>query len=162
MHKHFSPKILVLLLLAAAQQPFALFILSLFLCDCNSVFIFSDLRVHVDVCRWAARNANWTFQSPAACLVMQFLEPINAQMATNARVEAVVLMISALLQYMTYHGVECEILPLPTCEPNKSFNLIFQVAERLEAFKLNRLVLLLSILLASVTIAVPASEVLFI
>ncbi|KAL3154556.1 hypothetical protein ABBQ32_014013 [Trebouxia sp. C0010 RCD-2024] len=43
-----------------------------------------------------------------------------------------------LEQYMTYHGVECEILPLPTCEPNKSFNLIFQVAERLEAFKLNR------------------------
>lgn len=43
-----------------------------------------------------------------------------------------------MLQYMTYHGVECEILPLPTCEPNKSFNLIFQVAERLEAFKLNR------------------------
>ncbi|DBB04101.1 TPA: hypothetical protein ACH3X1_013153 [Trebouxia sp. C0004] len=43
-----------------------------------------------------------------------------------------------LEQYMRYHGVECEILPLPTCEPNKSFNLIFQVAERLEAFKLNR------------------------
>ena len=43
-----------------------------------------------------------------------------------------------LLQYMQYHGVEYEILPLPTCEPNKSFNLIFQVAERLEAFKLNR------------------------
>lgn len=43
-----------------------------------------------------------------------------------------------LEQYMNYHGVECEILPLPTCEPNKSFNLIFQVAERLEAFKLNR------------------------
>ncbi|KAL0055706.1 hypothetical protein WJX82_003462 [Trebouxia sp. C0006] len=43
-----------------------------------------------------------------------------------------------LEQYMQYHGVECEILALPTCEPNKSFNLIFQVAERLEAFKLNR------------------------
>ncbi len=43
-----------------------------------------------------------------------------------------------MLQYMQYHGIECEILPLPTCEPNKSFNLIFQVAERLEAFKLNR------------------------
>ncbi|KAL0040782.1 hypothetical protein WJX79_005390 [Trebouxia sp. C0005] len=41
-------------------------------------------------------------------------------------------------KYMQYHGVEYEILPLPTCEPNKSFNLIFQVAERLEAFKLNR------------------------
>ena len=48
------------------------------------------------------------------------------------------LRVGAVLQYMTYHGVECEILPLPTCEPNKSFNLIFQVAERLEAFKLNR------------------------
>lgn len=43
-----------------------------------------------------------------------------------------------LEQYMAYHGVECEILPLPTCEPNKSFNLIYQIAERLEAFKLNR------------------------
>ena len=39
---------------------------------------------------------------------------------------------------MKHHGVEYEILPLPTCEPNKSFNLIFKVAERLEAFKLNR------------------------
>ena len=43
-----------------------------------------------------------------------------------------------LVQYMKHHGVEYEILPLPTCEPNKSFNLIFKVAERLEAFKLNR------------------------
>ena len=48
-----------------------------------------------------------------------------------------------MLQYMQYHGVECEILALPTCEPNKSFNLIFQVAERLEAFKLNRYMSLL-------------------
>lgn len=53
-------------------------------------------------------------------------------------VAADLLTFCAMLQYMTYHGVECEILPLPTCEPNKSFNLIFQVAERLEAFKLNR------------------------
>ena len=42
------------------------------------------------------------------------------------------------VQYMQYHGVEYEILALPTNEPNKSFNLVFQLAERLEAFKLNR------------------------
>lgn len=45
-----------------------------------------------------------------------------------------------VLQYMQYHGVEYEILALPTNEPNKSFNLVFQLAERLEAFKLNRFV----------------------
>jgi 3-dehydroquinate synthase len=43
-----------------------------------------------------------------------------------------------LEQYMQHHGVECEILPLPTCEPNKSFNLVFQIVDRLEKFRLNR------------------------
>ena len=42
------------------------------------------------------------------------------------------------LQYMRHHGVEYELLSLPTNEANKSFDLVFQVAERLEAFKLNR------------------------
>lgn len=64
-------------------------------------------------------------------------QPISAQLLVGV-VAADLLTSCAMLQYMTYHGVECEILPLPTCEPNKSFNLIFQVAERLEAFKLNR------------------------
>ena len=41
-------------------------------------------------------------------------------------------------QYFKYHNVEYELVRLPTREENKSFDLVFQVAERLEAFKLNR------------------------
>ncbi|KAK9819718.1 hypothetical protein WJX72_001641 [[Myrmecia] bisecta] len=43
-----------------------------------------------------------------------------------------------LRQYMKHHNVDYDILPVPTCEPNKSFNLVFMISERLEAFKLNR------------------------
>lgn len=39
---------------------------------------------------------------------------------------------------MQHHGVEYELCALPTNEANKSFELVFQIAERLEAFKLNR------------------------
>ena len=42
------------------------------------------------------------------------------------------------MQYFQYHKVEYELVKLPTREENKSFDLVFQVAERLEAFKLNR------------------------
>ncbi|KAK9791618.1 hypothetical protein WJX73_001579 [Symbiochloris irregularis] len=41
-------------------------------------------------------------------------------------------------EYMQYHGVDYELLPLPTHEENKDFDLVFAVAERLEAFKPNR------------------------
>ncbi len=44
----------------------------------------------------------------------------------------------AVLQYMQHHGVDYQVLPLPTNEPNKSFDLVFQVAEELEKFKINR------------------------
>ena len=39
---------------------------------------------------------------------------------------------------MQHHGVDYQVLPLPTNEPNKSFDLVFQVAEQLEKFKINR------------------------
>lgn len=42
------------------------------------------------------------------------------------------------LQYFTHHGFEYEILPLPTNEANKSFELVFEVAAALEKFGLNR------------------------
>lgn len=42
------------------------------------------------------------------------------------------------LQYFAHHGIEYEILPLPTNEANKSFELVFEVAAALEKFGLNR------------------------
>ena len=44
----------------------------------------------------------------------------------------------AWVQYFKYHQVEYELVKLPTREENKSFELVFEIAERLEAFKLNR------------------------
>ena len=41
-------------------------------------------------------------------------------------------------QYFAAHGVECAILPLPTNEANKGFELVFEIARHLEEFKLNR------------------------
>ncbi len=41
-------------------------------------------------------------------------------------------------QYFDAHGVECRILPLPTNEANKSFDLVFEITRQLEEFKLNR------------------------
>lgn len=41
-------------------------------------------------------------------------------------------------QYFAAHGVECAILPLPTNEANKGFELVFEIARHLEDFKLNR------------------------
>lgn len=42
------------------------------------------------------------------------------------------------LQYLDHHGVEYMILPLPTCEENKTFDLVFQIADAIETFKINR------------------------
>ena len=49
-----------------------------------------------------------------------------------------VRLLCAVLQYMQFHGVDYELLSLPTHEENKDFDLVFAVAERLEAFKPNR------------------------
>ena len=43
-----------------------------------------------------------------------------------------------VLQYLDANGVSAQILALPTSEPNKSFNLVFQISEQLEKFGLNR------------------------
>eukprot|EP00877_Chromochloris_zofingiensis_P006590 jgi/Chrzof1/2184/Cz11g05100.t1 len=43
-----------------------------------------------------------------------------------------------LRQYLDHHGVEYMILPLPTCEENKTFDLVFQIADAIETFKINR------------------------
>ncbi len=45
---------------------------------------------------------------------------------------------SWLTQYFTHHGFGHEILALPTNEANKSFELVFQVADALEKFGINR------------------------
>lgn len=41
-------------------------------------------------------------------------------------------------QYFAHHGVEAQLLPLPTCEENKHFGLVEQIAEAIEGFKINR------------------------
>lgn len=41
-------------------------------------------------------------------------------------------------QYFTHHGVEFEILALPTNEANKNFDMVFKVADQLEKFGINR------------------------
>ena len=43
-----------------------------------------------------------------------------------------------MLQYFDTKGVEVRILPLPTKEANKDFDLVFEVARQLEAFGINR------------------------
>uniref|UniRef100_A0A383V683 Uncharacterized protein n=1 Tax=Tetradesmus obliquus TaxID=3088 RepID=A0A383V683_TETOB len=40
--------------------------------------------------------------------------------------------------YFAHHGVEAQLLPLPTCEENKHFGLVEQIAEAIEGFKINR------------------------
>eukprot|EP00775_Hariotina_reticulata_P007120 gene7119-7334_t len=41
-------------------------------------------------------------------------------------------------KYFQHHGVEVHLMPLPTREENKEFDLVFKIAEALEDFKLNR------------------------
>ncbi len=43
-----------------------------------------------------------------------------------------------LKAYFEHHGVEARIMPITATEPNKSFELFFQIARELDAFKLNR------------------------
>ena len=42
------------------------------------------------------------------------------------------------VQYFQHHNVEYELVKLPTREEHKTFDLVFEVAARLEKFKLNR------------------------
>ncbi len=46
------------------------------------------------------------------------------------------------VQYFNVNGVEATIVPLPTMEANKSFDLVYEIARQAEAFKLNRCLLL--------------------
>ena len=43
-----------------------------------------------------------------------------------------------LKEYFEHHGVKAKILPVTATEPSKSFDLFFQIARELDAFKLNR------------------------
>lgn len=43
-----------------------------------------------------------------------------------------------LREYFNVNGVEATIVPLPTMEANKSFDLVHEIARQAEAFKLNR------------------------
>jgi len=63
------------------------------------------------------------------------------------RVSNLLLTCVVRLQYFAVHGVEIEMLPLPTWEANKDFQLVYEVARQLEDFGINRLAgILLSIL----------------
>ena len=42
------------------------------------------------------------------------------------------------VQYFSVNGVSATIVPLPTMEANKDFELVFELARRMEEFKLNR------------------------
>lgn len=42
------------------------------------------------------------------------------------------------MQYFSVNGVDAKIVPLPTMEANKSFDLVFEIARQAESFKLNR------------------------
>ena len=42
------------------------------------------------------------------------------------------------MQYFQHHNMEYELVKLPTREEHKTFDLVFEVAARLEKFKLNR------------------------
>ena len=42
------------------------------------------------------------------------------------------------MQYFSVNGVSATIVPLPTMEANKDFELVFELARRMEEFKLNR------------------------
>ncbi len=43
-----------------------------------------------------------------------------------------------LLQYFAVNGVEIQMLPLPTREANKDFELVYEIARQLEDFGINR------------------------
>ena len=43
-------------------------------------------------------------------------------------------------QYFEVHGVVIKMLPLPTREANKDFEMVYEMARQLEQFGLNRLV----------------------
>ena len=49
------------------------------------------------------------------------------------------------MQYFSVNGVSATIVPLPTMEANKDFELVFELARRMEEFKLNRWVSLCSV-----------------
>jgi hypothetical protein len=42
------------------------------------------------------------------------------------------------VQYFSQNGVEFTIIPLPTWEANKTFDLVFEIARQLEDFRVNR------------------------
>ena len=42
------------------------------------------------------------------------------------------------MQYFALNGITAAIVPLPTMEANKDFELVFELARQMEHFKLNR------------------------
>lgn len=42
------------------------------------------------------------------------------------------------VQYFALNGVTAHIVPLPTMEANKDFELVFELVRQMEEFKLNR------------------------
>ena len=55
-----------------------------------------------------------------------------------ALIDEPTLRLYLLVQYFAHHGFEFELLALPTNEGNKSFDIVFKIAEELERFGINR------------------------
>ena len=53
------------------------------------------------------------------------------------------------VQYFAQNGVTACIVPLPTMEANKDFELVFELARQMEHFKLNRCASVVACMLTS-------------
>ena len=50
----------------------------------------------------------------------------------------VLILVGVCAQYFAENGITAAIVPLPTMEANKDFELVFELARQMEQFKLNR------------------------
>lgn len=53
----------------------------------------------------------------------------------------VLTLVDVCAQYFAENGITAAIVPLPTMEANKDFELVFELARQMEQFKLNRCVI---------------------
>lgn len=55
-----------------------------------------------------------------------------------ACMRVVLILVGVCAQYFAENGITAAIVPLPTMEANKDFELVFELARQMEQFKLNR------------------------
>ncbi len=67
-----------------------------------------------------------------------------------------VLDIMLSVQYFAQNGVTACIVPLPTMEANKDFELVFELARQMEHFKLNRCASVIAHMLTALLMHVSA------